>query len=114
MSEQEIQAAAPEAPPAPPSSKRWYIVHAYSGMEKAVERNLRERIDRAGMQDKFGRILVPTEEVVELKNGKKSVSERRFFPGYVFAFVVVMALFMWVTDKTLEWALYDLILGWRR
>ena len=50
---------------------RWYVVHAYSGMEKAVERNLRERIDRAGMQDKFGRILVPTEEVVELKNGKK-------------------------------------------
>ena len=62
---------------------RWYVVHAYSGMEKAVERNLRERIDRAGMQDKFGRILVPTEEVVELKNGKKSVTERRFFPGYV-------------------------------
>ena len=83
MSEQETQAAAPEAPPTPPSSKRWYIVHAYSGMEKAVERNLRERIDRAGMQDKFGRILVPTEEVVELKNGKKSVSQRRFFPGYV-------------------------------
>jgi len=65
------------------SSKRWYVVHAYSGMEKAVERNLRERIDRAGMQDKFGRILVPTEEVVELKNGKKSVTERRFYPGYV-------------------------------
>ena len=62
---------------------RWYVVHAYSGMEKAVERNLRERIERAGMQSKFGRILVPTEEVVELKNGKKSVTERRFFPGYV-------------------------------
>jgi len=83
MSEQEIQAAAPEAPSTPPSSKRWYIVHAYSGMEKAVERNLRERIDRAGMQDKFGRILVPTEEVVELKNGKKTVTERRIYPGYV-------------------------------
>ena len=64
-------------------NKRWYVVHAYSGMEKAVERNLRERIDRSGMQDKFGRILVPMEEVVELKNGKKSVTERRFFPGYV-------------------------------
>jgi len=62
---------------------RWYVVHAYSGMEKAVERNLRERIDRSGMQSKFGRILVPTEEVVELKNGKKAVTERRFFPGYV-------------------------------
>ena len=66
-----------------PSNKRWYVVHAYSGMEKAVERNLRERIDRSGMTDKFGRILVPMEEVVELKNGKKAVTERRFFPGYV-------------------------------
>ncbi len=68
---------------APATNKRWYVVHAYSGMEKAVERNLRERIDRSGLQDKFGRILVPMEEVVELKNGKKSVTERRFFPGYV-------------------------------
>src|SRR4029453_15835672 len=68
---------------APASNKRWYVVHAYWGMEKAVERNLRERIDRSEMQEKFGRILVPMEEVVELKNGKKSVSERRFFPGYV-------------------------------
>src|SRR6201990_2046479 len=75
-------APTPETPAAP-SNKRWYVVHAYSGMEKAVERNLRERIERAGMQQKFGRILVPTEEVVELKNGKKSVTERRFFPGYV-------------------------------
>ena len=68
---------------APATNKRWYVVHAYSGMEKAVERNLRERIDRSELQDKFGRILVPMEEVVELKNGKKSVTERRFFPGYV-------------------------------
>ena len=67
----------------PAKNMRWYVVHAYSGMEKAVERNLRERIDRAELQDKFGRILVPTEEVVELKKGKKSVTERRFFPGYV-------------------------------
>ena len=71
------------APAAAANPMRWYVVHAYSGMEKAVERNLRERIERAGMQDKFGRILVPTEEVVELKNGKKSITERRFFPGYV-------------------------------
>jgi len=77
------EAVAPAAAPAVPSNKRWYVVHAYSGMEKAVERNLRERIDRSELQDKFGRILVPMEEVVELKNGKKSVSERRFFPGYV-------------------------------
>ena len=68
---------------APATNKRWYVVHAYSGMEKAVERNLRERIDRSEMKEKFGRILVPMEEVVELKNGKRSVSERRFFPGYV-------------------------------
>jgi transcriptional antiterminator NusG len=68
---------------APTAGKRWYVVHAYSGMEKAVERNLRERIDRPEMKEKFGRILVPMEEVVELKNGKRSVSERRFFPGYV-------------------------------
>ncbi|KQW72663.1 MAG: transcription termination/antitermination protein NusG [Methylophilaceae bacterium] len=68
---------------APVNPLRWYVVHAYSGMEKAVERNLRERIDRAAMQAKFGRILVPTEEVVEMKNGKKAVTERRFFPGYV-------------------------------
>ena len=72
-----------EAPTPAPNNMRWYVVHAYSGMEKAVERNIRERIERAGMHGKFGRILVPTEEVVELKNGKKSVTERRFFPGYV-------------------------------
>src|SRR5271168_1557136 len=68
---------------APTGNKRWYVVHAYSGMEKSVMRALQERIDRAGMQDKFGRILVPTEEVVEVKNGQKSITERRFFPGYV-------------------------------
>ncbi|MGY0197162.1 transcription termination/antitermination protein NusG [Leptothrix sp. BB-4] len=73
--------SAPTAPAASPM--RWFVVHAYSGMEKAVERNLRERIERSGMQSKFGRILVPTEEVVEMKNGKKAVTERRFFPGYV-------------------------------
>ena len=64
-------------------SKRWYVVHAYSGMEKSVARALQERIDRAGMQDRFGKILVPTEEVVEMKGGQRTISERRFFPGYV-------------------------------
>ena len=83
MTVQQQNSLASMAPTGVPTTKRWYIVHAYSGMEKAVERNLRERIDRAGMQDKFGRILVPTEDAVELKNGKKSVTERRFFPGYV-------------------------------
>jgi transcription termination/antitermination protein NusG len=64
-------------------SKRWYVVHAYSGMEKSVGRALQERVDRAGMQEQFGKILVPTEEVVEMKNGQRTISERRFFPGYV-------------------------------
>ena len=86
MSESQTDAAT-AAPVASPM--RWYVVHAYSGMEKAVERNLRERIDRAAMQSKFGRILVPTEEVVELKNGKKAVTERRFFPGYVLVEMVM-------------------------
>ncbi|QWD81658.1 transcription termination/antitermination protein NusG [Polynucleobacter sp. MWH-S4W17] len=62
---------------------RWYVIHAYSGMEKSVKRGLEERIARSGMPEKFGRILVPSEEVVEIKSGTKSVSERRFFPGYV-------------------------------
>ena len=83
MTDSTSPAAAPAAVTPTASPMRWYVVHAYSGMEKAVERNLRERIDRSGMQAKFGRILVPTEEVVELRNGKKAVSERRFFPGYV-------------------------------
>lgn len=64
-------------------SKRWYVVHAYSGFEKQVQRSLNERIERAGMQDQFGEILVPTEEVVEMKKGVKRRSERKFFPGYV-------------------------------
>lgn len=62
---------------------RWYVVHVYSGMEKSVRRSLMERIERMGMSDKFGQILVPTEEVVEVKSGQRSVTERRFFPGYV-------------------------------
>ncbi len=68
---------------------RWYVVHAYSGMEKAVERNIIERITRAGMQSKFGRILVPMEEVVEIKNGQKKTTERKFFPGYVLVEMVM-------------------------
>ena len=71
------------ATPAAKSTKRWYVVHAYSGMEKSVRRALLERIARSGMEGQFGEILVPTEEVVEVKNGQKAVTERRFFPGYV-------------------------------
>ena len=80
-------AAAPSAPVNP--DLRWYVVHAYSGMEKAVERNIRESIARAGMETKFGRILVPTEEVVEMKNGQRRTAERKFFPGYVFVEMVM-------------------------
>ncbi len=62
---------------------RWYVVHTYSGFEKTVQKTLREHIKRAGMEDKFGDILVPTEDVVEMKSGQKRTSERKFFPGYV-------------------------------
>lgn len=64
-------------------AKRWYVVHTYSQFEKSVHRALLERIVREGMEDLFGQILVPVEEVVELKSGQKSISERKFFPGYV-------------------------------
>ena len=74
-------------------SKRWYVVHVYSGMEKSVHRALLDRIERAGLEDKFGRILVPSEEVIEVKGGKKSITERRIYPGYV---LVEMEL----TDET--------------
>jgi transcriptional antiterminator NusG len=80
----EVLSAAETPAPAPVNPDlRWYVVHAYSGMEKAVERNIVERIARAGMEAKFGRILVPMEEVVEVKNGQKKTTERKFFPGYV-------------------------------
>lgn len=65
-------------------SKRWYVVHAYSGYEKQVMRSLNDRIKHAGMEECFGEILVPTEEVVEMRGGQKRKSERKFFPGYVF------------------------------
>ena len=64
-------------------AKRWYVVHAYSGFESHVKRSLQERVERAGMQDLFGEILVPTEEVVEMRAGSQRRSERKFFPGYV-------------------------------
>lgn len=64
-------------------AKRWYVVHAYSGYEKKVAAALKERIELNGMQDHFGDVLVPTEEVVEMRGGQKRKSERKFFPGYV-------------------------------
>lgn len=62
---------------------RWYVVHAFSGFEKQVKRSLEERVQRKGMAEKFGQILVPTEEVVEMREGQKRKSDRKFFPGYV-------------------------------
>lgn len=62
---------------------RWYVVHAYSGFENQVKRSLEDRITRSGMEDQFGEILVPMEEVVEMREGQKRKSERKFFPGYV-------------------------------
>jgi transcriptional antiterminator NusG len=96
MSEIENAAAEGQKPEIPGAAAKaanpdlkWYVVHAYSGMEKAVERNIKERINRAGMQHMFGDILVPTEEVVEIKNGQKRTSERRFYPGYVLVQMVM-------------------------
>ena len=63
--------------------KSWYVVHAYSGFENQVKKSLEDRIARNSMDSKFGEILVPTEEVVEMRNGQKRTSERKFFPGYV-------------------------------
>jgi transcription termination/antitermination protein NusG len=64
-------------------NKKWFVVHAYSGFEKSVQRALTERIARSDIAGQFGKILVPVEEVVEMKGGQKAISERKFFPGYV-------------------------------
>ncbi|MEJ1354104.1 MAG: transcription termination/antitermination protein NusG [Candidatus Sedimenticola sp. (ex Thyasira tokunagai)] len=72
---------------------RWYVVHAYSGFEAQVQRSMLERIERYGMGDLFGQILVPTEEVVEMRAGQQRRSERKFFPGYVL-------VHMEMTDET--------------
>lgn len=64
-------------------SKKWYVVQAYSGFEKNVQKTLKERIVREEMDGSFGQILVPVEEVVDIKNGRKTISERKFYPGYV-------------------------------
>ena len=64
-------------------SLKWYVVQAYSGHEQNVMRSLLERIERSDLKEQFGEILVPTEEVVEMRDGKKRKSDRKFFPGYV-------------------------------
>src|SRR5262249_39794800 len=67
----------------PNSPKKWYIIHTYSGFENKVQESLRTRADAFGFADKIGQILIPTEEVVELRNGKKVTSKRLVYPGYV-------------------------------
>ena len=64
-------------------AKRWYVVHVYSGFEQQAVRSLKDRIGHSGMEDHFGEILVPTEEVIEMRGGQKRKSDRKFFPGYV-------------------------------
>ena len=95
----EVVADAPLEPVEPESTEpenpnmRWYVVQAFSGFEKHVKQALMDHVSRAGMESFFGRMLVPTEEVVEMKGGQKRTSERKFFPGYV---LVQMEL----TDET--------------
>jgi transcriptional antiterminator NusG len=89
--EEEIQPVGPESVPtelaaaeaATPSNKKWYILHTYSGFEQKVADSLRSRAEAFGYQDKIGQILIPTEEVVELRGGKKVTSKRLLYPGYV-------------------------------
>lgn len=69
--------------------KQWFVVQAYSGFEKQVARSLAEHIKNAGMDEKFGEILVPTEEVVEMRGGQKRTTQRKFFPGYVLVKMVM-------------------------
>jgi transcription termination/antitermination protein NusG len=76
--EQPVENAAPQASP-----KNWYIIHTYSGFENKVQESLRTRAEAFGFADKIGQILIPTEEVVELRNGKKVTSKRLVYPGYV-------------------------------
>ena len=64
-------------------TKQWYIVHTYSGFEKKVKESLEQRVQAYGLQDEIGEILIPTEDVVEMRGGKKVVSSKRFFPGYI-------------------------------
>ncbi|MDZ4384523.1 MAG: transcription termination/antitermination protein NusG [Nitrospirota bacterium] len=64
-------------------TKQWYVVHTYSGFENKVKANIEERVGSLGMKDKFGQILIPTENVVELKEGKKKVAVKKVFPGYI-------------------------------
>lgn len=83
--EQEVPPESPEKGEAPEarSDRKWFIIHTYSGFESRVKESLRQRADAMGMGDAVGEILIPTEEVVEMKDGKKVVSSKKFFPGYI-------------------------------
>ncbi len=83
MSEQQSKPSSESGPERVAETKRWYVVQAYSGYEKSVKNSLEERIRAEGLQDKFADIIVPTEEVVEMRGGQKRKSQRKFFPGYV-------------------------------
>jgi transcriptional antiterminator NusG len=78
---------------------RWYVVQAYSGFEKQVQKSLQAHIDRSDLNDQFGQVLVPTEDVVEMKNGQKRTSERKFFPGYVLV-QMIMSEITWHLVKS--------------
>lgn len=78
-----VRSAAPNGHGGLNMAMRWFVVQAYSGFEHQVKRSLEEHIRRAGLQDRFGEILVPTEEIIEMREGQKRRSERKFFPGYV-------------------------------
>jgi transcription termination/antitermination protein NusG len=79
----EVSEVTPDAAPAPGDGKKWYIVHTYSGFEKKVAESLTERVKAYGLQTDIGEVLIPTEDVVEMRGGRKVVTAKRFFPGYI-------------------------------
>jgi transcriptional antiterminator NusG len=72
-----------------PKERRWYVIHTYSGYEEAVARNLRQRIESLGMEDKIFNVLVPKEKKIKIKGGKKEIVEEKIYPGYVFVEMIV-------------------------
>jgi len=80
--------------------KKWYVAHTYSGYEKKVAKTLRERVRQAGMEDKVGDILVPEENVVEIKGGRKRISARKFFPGYIMIEMVMDEKMLYLVKET--------------
>ena len=81
-------------------SKRWYVIHAYSGFEGQVKRSLEDRVKRAGLEELFGLILVPTEDVVEIRRGRKINAERKYFPGYVLVKMIITSESWYVVRNT--------------